>query len=103
MSLLLVALIPLGFSFFKEQQLCRIYYFRAIATQIVDGEMEVLAAGGWRSQVEGSRVYQVQAEAAKNLPPGKFVLTRGTNQIRLEWIPDKSRQGGRVVREVKVP
>ncbi len=100
MSILVATVIPLGLSFASEQRLCRVYYWRAVAMEIVDGEMEVLAAGEWRAFKQGSQPYSVHAESAKNLPPGKFVLTVGDNRIRLEWIPDNPRDGVTVAREV---
>jgi hypothetical protein len=103
MSILLVAVLPLGFSFLKDQKMCRIYYVRAIATEIVDGEMEVLAAGAWRQCPEGTHPWKITAQATQNLPPGRFLATRQNQRLILEWIPDKSDHGGRVVREVTLP
>jgi hypothetical protein len=103
MFLLLVAVIPLGFSFVHERDLCRVYYVQAVATQIVDGEMEILVAGGWRNAAEGTRTYAVKAEAAKNLPPGKFLFTRTQGHLKLEWVADRRGWGGRIVREADLP
>lgn len=99
MGLLLVGLIPLSHSFFGEQKLCRVYYFRALASQIVDGEMEVLAAGEWRHALEGTHPYEVRSAAATNLPPGRFTLQRQGAQLRLEWAPERKNSGARVLRE----
>jgi hypothetical protein len=99
MGILTATVIPLAYSFVQEQRLCRVYYYRAVAMEIVDGEMEVLAAGDWRSFKEGTHPYAVTAEAAKNLPPGKFVLSVRGGQLRLEWRPDSLRNGAPVVRE----
>jgi hypothetical protein len=82
-----------------EQHVCRVYYWRAVAMETVDGEMEVLAAGEWRDFDEGTTSYTVHAESAKYLPPGKFTLTVHGPRLRLEWRPDKSRFGAPVVRE----
>ncbi|MEK7686070.1 MAG: hypothetical protein AAB466_11670 [Verrucomicrobiota bacterium] len=102
MSILVLTIIPLGFSFLREQQLCRAYYFQALAMEIVDGEMEILRAGEWRSFADGSHPYPVRAASVKNLPPGRFVLTRQSDLIRLEWLPEKSHKGGKVLREVRL-
>src|SRR5262245_5983576 len=45
MSILAVVMLPLAFSFLQETKLLRVYYHRAIALEIIDGEMEKLAAG----------------------------------------------------------
>lgn len=102
MALLMVAIVPLAYSISNERHMARNYYQRAVAMEIVDGEMEVLAAGEWRRFPAGSQEYTVHETAATNLPPGRFLLTVQTNTVRLEWQPDKD-QGGGVVREVKLP
>jgi hypothetical protein len=102
-GLLIFAVFPLSTSFGREQKLARAYYYRAVALEIVDGEMEALRAGEWRLHPVGEHAYAVRAQAAASLPPGRFVLTRGEAAVRLEWIPDGKDRGGRVVREARVP
>ncbi len=103
MAILIVAMFPLSYGFLRERQLARACYHRAVAMEIVDGEMEVLLAGDGRTFGEGSRSYPVRAESARNLPPGRFVLTREGKRLRLEWLPDKRGSGGRVSREATLP
>jgi hypothetical protein len=102
MAILMIAVMPIGYSFMQDARLFRVTYQRAVAMEIVDGEMEILVAGEWRAFPEGPQAYTVHAEAAANLPPGRFQLTRAGNQLRLEWAPiDKRGMGvGTVVREV---
>ena len=102
MGILTLALFPLAFSIVREQKLTRAYFNRAIVMEIVDGEMESLMAGEWRAFKPGAQSYGVRAEAARSLPPGKFVLTLNGDQVRLECLPDKSGKGGKVVREGRV-
>jgi hypothetical protein len=97
------AAIPLAYSFSHEQQLIRAYYYRAIAMEIVDGEMEVLVAGEWHSYREGEQPCQIRAESSANLPQGRFVLTRRDKSLHLEWVPEKNGMGGRVTRDVLLP
>jgi hypothetical protein len=99
LTLVVTILLPLGFSFVEEQHVLRVYYWRAVAMETVDGEMEVLAAGEWHSFVEGEQPYHVHAESAKYLPRGTFVLTIHAPRLRLEWRPEKQRFGAPVVRE----
>ncbi|MBC8001115.1 MAG: hypothetical protein H7X97_00890 [Opitutaceae bacterium] len=101
MAILLVAIIPVGYSFVNEQKLARASYLRAVAMEIVDGELEVLAAGEWRHHPEGSLPFKVRADAAVNLPKGGFLLTRKADHLRLEWIPEVRDRGGSVWREAK--
>jgi hypothetical protein len=68
--------------------------------EIVDGEMEVLLAGGWRDFTTGIHSYPVHAHAGQNLPDGQFQLTIQTNLVRLAWQPAEKNHGGAVVREV---
>lgn len=100
-ALLVVAVMPIAYSIRSESETARACYERAVAMEIVDGEMEVLLAGGWRELGPGKYDYPVHAAAAKNLSEGKFTATIGANSIRLEWQPEK-RHGGPVVREVAI-
>ncbi len=97
MALLTGALLPLAYSITSEKRLARDSYHRAVAMEIVDGEMEILAAGEWRAFSPGSHEYSVHAAAAANLPPGRFLLTITTNKVRLEWRPLAKKIGGPVV------
>jgi hypothetical protein len=99
LAILVAILLPLGLSFVDEQHACRVYYWRAVAMETVDGEMEVLAAGEWHAFGEGTTPYTVHTESAKYLPPGKFTLTVHGPHLRLEWRPEKSRFGAPVVRK----
>ena len=103
MSILITALFPLAYSFAHERTLLRACYCQAVAMSILDGEMEILKAGEWRSFREGTQDYPVHADSAKNLPPGRFVLTRDTQLLRLEWLPARKHSGGKLSREVKLP
>jgi hypothetical protein len=102
MIVLSLAILPLAFSFAKERDVLRLDYFRADADEVVDGEIEVLAAGDWKNFPDGTQVYTVHAQAAANLPTGHFELTKTGNHLRLEWMPDKRRGIGAVVREITV-
>ena len=99
LAVLGLAVLPLAFSFFHEQKLCRAYYYRAVVMEILDGEIEILAAGEWQAFREGAQTYRVRAESAKNLPNGRFMLTLRGPHARLEWQPQKTGRGGQVARE----
>ena len=101
-GILLTVMLPLAYSFVQEQRLARAYYIRAIAMQIVDGEAEVLAAGGWRAFPQGQHLYPVTAGAATNLPQGRFTLTITESEARLEWRPARASQGGPITRTIAV-
>ena len=102
MAILAVAILPLAFSYVRETRLLRAEYFRSAAMEIVDGEMEVLAAGEWRNSPEGAQPYVVHARAAANLPPGHFQLTKTSRHLRLEWTSDQRQGIGTVIREITI-
>ena len=99
LAILKLAVLPLGYSFVRERQVLRIEYSRSVANEIVDGEMEILAAGAGKNLPDASQLYSVHANAASQLPPGHFQLTKNGNHLRLEWTPDKKRGVSPVVRE----
>jgi len=99
-GILTAALLPLAYSYVNEQHQCHLAYIRAIAMELVDGQMEILAAGRWRA-IGGDGVYDypVIAGAAGNLPAGKFMLTVRGQQLHLEWRPNNPLLCKPVVRE----
>ena len=99
LAIFVTAMLPLGYGWVQEHQVARSHYWHAIAMEIVDGEMEILVAGEWRAWRDGTHSFPVKAAAAKNLPSGKFTLTRAGQTLRLEWQPDQGGAGGPVVRE----
>jgi len=103
MLVLTVAIMPLAFAFEKERTVLRVEYCRAVADEIVDGEMEILAAGNWKNLPDGSNTYTVHSRAAVNLPAGHFELTKNRHQLRLEWLPNKRVGIGVVSREITAP
>jgi hypothetical protein len=103
LGILMAGILPLSYVYVREQRAVRSYYWRAVAMEIVDSEMEVLAAGEWRAFAVGAQLYPVRAVAARNLPPSRFQLTRTGQRLRLEWLPAKPGTGGVVVREVTLP
>ena len=103
LGILITVMIPISLSFQLEHRACRASYNRAVAMELVDGEMEILRAGEWRQFLRGSQPYAVSSAAAKNLPPGQFILTIEAHLVRLEWIPGAKDQGGKVTRETIIP
>src|SRR5258708_34004562 len=67
LAILLGALLPLAYSLASEKRLARAAYQRAVAMELVDGEMEILAAGEWRAMPAG--VHEDQVHAAARLKP----------------------------------
>jgi len=99
LAILGLAIFPLAYSFAQESKYLRRCYERAIAMEIVDGEMEIIRAGGWRSFTNGEQTITSTARSATNLPPGELLLTLSEKHARLEWLPAASSPGSPVVRE----
>ena len=101
-ALLAIVVVPITKSIASEKRLARSHYERAVALEIVDGEMEALVAGAWRALPTGTTEYRVHAASLTNLPSGKFLVTIETNRVRLEWHPSVKHSGGPVIREAFV-
>jgi len=99
-AILAVVMLPLGGAWYHETKLLRAYYSDAVTMEILDGEMEVLAAGEWRSFPEGRHELKPKANALRNLSAGKFIFTRDAQRARLEWQPERGRK---MAREIKLP
>lgn len=99
MAILVLAVLPLATTYPQEEKLLRSSYQRAVAMEIVDGEMEILLAGEWHSFKEGAQPYTFHQQSATNLPPGRAELTIAGRHLRLDWVPEKKSSGGEVVRE----
>ena len=102
LALVAAVLLPFAYSFTAERRIALASYQRAVAMEIVDGEMEVLVAGEWRAFTPGTHDYHVHAGAATNLPPGRFTLTVLPDKVRLRWQPALKDHGGAVTREAIV-
>jgi Tfp pilus assembly protein PilV len=102
LALVVVILLPFAYAFTGERRIALASYQRAVAMEIVDGEMEALLAGEWRAYPPGKHDYQVHASAAANLPPGHFVLNVQPGKVRLRWQPALKDHGGPVTREALI-
>ena len=94
--------LTIAYATMLEIRSLRAAYNRAVAIGIVDGEIEILAAGGWKAWAEGEHDLDPDAAAAANLPPGRFVLTRSPGFVRVAWEPADAGRGGSVVREARI-
>ena len=101
LGLIVLLVAPLAHAWLKEHKVMRGHYHRAIAMELVDGEMEILAAGEGMRLAEGLQEYRVTAAAVTNLPPGRFMVERTGRHLRLEWVP--SEKGRRILREAWLP
>jgi hypothetical protein len=102
LAVLMIAVLPLAYTFVSDQRALRVAYERAAAMQLVDGEMETLVAGGWRQYSVGTHEITLAGNAAANLPTQRALLTVNTHSIRLEWRTAKRPSAG-IIREAKLP
>ena len=104
MLVLTLAIMPITLMLLKDQRACQEHYYKAVAMEIVDGEMEVLRAGYWKEFKQGAQSYPTTANSATNLPEGELRLTLQGEKIRLEWEPKEQRfQSVHIVREADFP
>lgn len=99
LAILTLAIVPLGYAFARERQVLKIEYQRSVIVELVDGEMEILAAGAAKSLPEGIQNLTVESLAAQRLPAGHFQLTKTGGNLRLEWLPEEKCGLAAVVRE----
>jgi hypothetical protein len=98
-SIVTLTIMPMAYTYLEEQQAMKQLYQKSVAMELIDGEMEILAAGEWHSFKEGVQPYLLKGSAAKNLPPGAAQLTISGNHLRLEWVPKKKLKENVIVRE----
>jgi len=102
MTLLVLAVFPIAYSFNLDRKAMNRGYERAVAMELVDGEMEVLLAGAWRNYPPGTNQIQFTGQAAANLSTPQATLFITPETLRLEWRPSERRSKG-ISREVKLP
>ena len=99
LAILSIAILPLGYSFQRERKALQVECYRSVINELVDGEMEILAAGAAKNLPDGSQTLAVQSRAAEKLPAGHFQLTKSQNHLHLEWQADEKCGIRPVVRE----
>lgn len=99
LAIVSLAILPLAYSFAQENKYLRRCYERSVAIEVVDGEMEILRAGGWRQFTNGVHTLTTTARSATNLPSGELRLTLTDKLARVEWLPAETSHGSPVVRE----
>ncbi|MCD8535746.1 MAG: hypothetical protein LR011_13570 [Verrucomicrobia bacterium] len=102
MILIISVMLPLGFSLARDGELYRAYSIRARAMSILDGEMEVLAAGYWRHFGLGQHAYQPRSQSAASMT-GEFLLSVSESELKLTWNPANRYRGGVVERRIVIP
>lgn len=101
-AILFLAVLPLAYSFATDAKAMRRNYERAVAMELLDGKMEVLAAGAWRNHPPGTNEIRLTGNAAANLSTDHALLIIQPNRIRLEWRPADRFSAG-IIREVNLP
>jgi hypothetical protein len=102
MSLLVLAVIPVAYSFNLDRKAMTRGYERAIAMELTDGEMEILLAGAWHYYPTGTNLIHFSGRAATNLSTSQATLLVTPEKLRLDWRPLERRSKG-ISREVKLP
>ena len=100
--LLFLAVMPLAHSFVSDTKAIRISYERTVAMELLDGEMEILMAGGWRNHPQGTNEIKLRGNATVNLTTDRALLILQPGHIRLEWRPSNRPSTG-IIREANLP
>lgn len=108
LAILGLTVLPLGFGFLHHRTLARHANLRASILELLDSEMEILAAGEHRSFADGTQPYPLHGFATVNMPPGQCRLTRtpsgpGRLSLHLEWKPDRESLLAPVHRSIELP
>lgn len=85
----------------SDKQALRDLYYRSVAMEILDGEMEILLSGEWQNYKEGITNFTPRANALKILPKGIWRISLSNQSIKLEWIPHYNKRKLYIAREVK--
>ena len=99
LAILGIAILPLGYAFQRERKALQVEYQRSVINELVDGEMEILAAGAVKNLPDGSSVLIVQSHASEKLPLGHFQLTKTGDHLHLEWSADEKCGVSSITRE----
>ncbi|MBL9138144.1 MAG: hypothetical protein JNK85_19910 [Verrucomicrobiales bacterium] len=102
LAIFVMAFVPLGVLATREHRLARGLYYRAVAGEILDGELEVLLAGGWKALSPGTNALSVRAEATNSLPAGRFEAILDPPQLTVQWRANQHRNGGDTYRRGQV-
>ena len=99
LAILIIAVIPVGYSFARERQALLTETRRCVINELVDGEIEILAAGAAKNLPDGPQALSVQSRSVTSLPPGHFQLAKSGNHLSLTWLPDGKCGLGAITRE----
>lgn len=102
LTILTIAVVPLGYSFARERKALKVEYYRSVINEIVDGEMEIMVAGAAKDLPDGTQTITVSSRAVERLPHGQFQFTKTGTHLRLEWTPDIKCGVSAVVREAEL-
>lgn len=98
MAIFVIALLPMAHLLLREHRIARLQFNRAVAGEILDGELEILLAGEWKTLQPGTQELVVHAQAVRSLPPGRFEVSFAHPRLQLTWTADKPRLGGHASR-----
>jgi hypothetical protein len=86
----------------KNMLMIRNSYINSILIEIIDGEIHIIKAGGWRNIKEGFQPYKVESNSYSNLPPGHFITEKKTNTIQLRWVNESKKERFNIFRNLKI-
>lgn len=102
-AMVLAVFMPLGLGIVHQHRLARDLHLRAVIAERLDGELEVLAAGGWRQLPAGGRKWGFDTGSGTLPPRGHFAAWVTNGVVRVSWHPGPGPRSRPFHREARLP
>ena len=102
-AMLLTVFLPLGLGLVTQHRQARDLHLRAVIMQHLDGELEVLSAGGWRQLPAEGRRWELAPQPGALVPRGHFEAVAADGWLRVSWQPAPGQRGRTLQRETRLP
>lgn len=103
LALLALVLLPLAGGFAGQRRMAKQLSQRLVLTELIDGEMEFIAAGRWRRFTEGTNTLEIEMPPGFLPPPGRTFVIRNVNHFKVVWEPETRLAIGRIERHWTAP
>lgn len=98
LALLAGVLLPLTGGFVSQRRMAAQLSKRLVLTELIDGELEFIAAGRWKEFNEGTNAFVIEMPPGFVPPAGRSYLVRESDHFRLLWEPDTKTALGTISR-----
>jgi hypothetical protein len=98
LALLAGVLLPLAGGFVSQRRMAAQLSKRLVLMELIDGELEFIAAGRWKEFNEGTNSFLIETPAGFVPPAGRSYLIRESDRFRLVWEPEAKTALGTIER-----